>query len=83
MGDAPRSSALLDPGEDLPAGRAGVLDADRFTTLAVLLPCGRSGRASSPGRAPVTRCEGETAIQLKWLRARIKQAAPQAVVVAD
>lgn len=31
----------------------------------------------------VTRCEGETAIQLKWLRSRMKQAAPQALVVAD
>ncbi|WP_250036663.1 hypothetical protein [Paractinoplanes maris] len=31
----------------------------------------------------VTRCEGETAIQLAWLRSRMKQAAPQALVVAD
>jgi hypothetical protein len=31
----------------------------------------------------VTRCEGETAIQLKWLRTRMKQAAPQALVVAE
>jgi hypothetical protein len=31
----------------------------------------------------VTRCEGETAVQLKWLRTRMKQAAPQALVVAD
>jgi hypothetical protein len=30
----------------------------------------------------VTRCEGETAIQLKWLRTRMKEAAPQALVVA-
>ncbi len=30
----------------------------------------------------VARCEGETAIQLKWLRTRMKQAAPQALVVA-
>ena len=30
----------------------------------------------------VTDCEGETAIQLKWLRTRMKQAAPQALVVA-
>lgn len=30
----------------------------------------------------VQRCEGETAIQLKWLRTRMKQAAPQALVVA-
>lgn len=29
----------------------------------------------------VHRCEGETAVQLKWLRGRIKQAAPQALVV--
>jgi len=31
----------------------------------------------------VRRCEGETVIQLKWLRTRMKQAAPQALVVAD
>jgi hypothetical protein len=30
----------------------------------------------------VTGCETETAIQLKWLRTRMKQAAPQALVVA-
>ena len=30
----------------------------------------------------VQDCEGETAIQLKWLRTRMKQAAPQALVVA-
>ncbi len=32
--------------------------------------------------AVVTGCEQETAIQLKWLRTRLKQAAPQALVVA-
>jgi hypothetical protein len=31
----------------------------------------------------VRACEGETAIQLKWLRTRMKQAAPQALVVAS
>jgi hypothetical protein len=31
----------------------------------------------------VDRCEDETAIQLKWPRARMKQAAPQALVVAE
>ena len=31
----------------------------------------------------VRRCEGETAVQLAWLRTRIKQAAPQALVVAE
>ena len=30
----------------------------------------------------VQGCEGETEIQLKWLRTRLKQAAPQALVVA-
>jgi hypothetical protein len=30
----------------------------------------------------VQDCEGETEIQLKWLRTRLKQAAPQALVVA-
>jgi len=32
--------------------------------------------------AVVQSCEGETAIQLKWLRTRMKEAAPQALVVA-
>jgi hypothetical protein len=31
----------------------------------------------------VTAAEGETAVQLTWLRSRMKQAAPQALVVAD
>ncbi|MFD7654250.1 hypothetical protein ACFV4N_09765 [Actinosynnema sp. NPDC059797] len=31
----------------------------------------------------VRRCEAETAVQVKWLRTRIEQAAPQALVVAD
>jgi hypothetical protein len=30
----------------------------------------------------VNGCEGETATQLKWLKTRMKQAAPQALVVA-
>ena len=30
----------------------------------------------------VDRCEGETATQMAWLRTRMKQAAPQALVVA-
>ena len=30
----------------------------------------------------VKACEGETTIQLKWLKTRMKQAAPQALVVA-
>ena len=32
--------------------------------------------------AVVQGCEGETAIQLKWLQTRMKEAAPQALVVA-
>jgi hypothetical protein len=32
--------------------------------------------------AVVQSCEGETAIQLRWLLTRMKQAAPQALVVA-
>ena len=32
--------------------------------------------------AVVQACEGETATQLRWLRTRMKQAAPQALVVA-
>ncbi|GAA4777093.1 hypothetical protein [Citricoccus nitrophenolicus] len=31
----------------------------------------------------VQRCEGETATQLKWLSTRMKQAAPQALIVAE
>jgi hypothetical protein len=31
----------------------------------------------------VTICEGETEMQLKWLRTRMKQAAPQALVVSS
>ncbi|MFN8121614.1 MAG: hypothetical protein U0237_04200 [Thermoleophilia bacterium] len=31
----------------------------------------------------VARCEGETAVQLKWLRTRMMVAAPQALVVAS
>ena len=31
----------------------------------------------------VQSCEGEVATQLSWLRTRMKQAAPQALVVAD
>jgi hypothetical protein len=33
-------------------------------------------------QSTVEACEGETAIQLKWLRTRMKQAAPQALLVA-
>jgi hypothetical protein len=32
--------------------------------------------------ATVQACEGETAVQLKWLKTRMKQAAPQTLVVA-
>ena len=31
----------------------------------------------------VNRCKGETAMQLKWLRTRMKAAAPQALIVSD
>ena len=31
----------------------------------------------------VNTCEGQTAVQLKWLRTRMKQAAPQALIVAQ
>jgi hypothetical protein len=31
----------------------------------------------------VQGCEGETSVQLKWLKSRMKEAAPQALVVAD
>ena len=46
------------------------------------------GQAARGARDPallevVERSEGETAMQLKWLRTRMKQAAPQALVVAE
>ena len=31
----------------------------------------------------VNACDGETATQVKWLKTRMKQAAPQALIVAD
>lgn len=31
----------------------------------------------------VNACDGETSTQLKWLKARMKQAAPQALIVAS
>jgi hypothetical protein len=31
----------------------------------------------------VQDCEGETSVQLKWLKSRMKEAAPQALVVAE
>lgn len=31
----------------------------------------------------VGSCEGETAVQIKWLRTRMKQAAPQALLVTS
>jgi hypothetical protein len=34
------------------------------------------------GEPELWGCESETEIQLKWLRTRMKQAAPQALVVA-
>ncbi len=45
------------------------------------------GQASQGARdeellAVVQRCEGETAIQLRWLTTRMKQAAPQALVAS-
>ncbi|MDI3213071.1 hypothetical protein [Arthrobacter sp. AL12] len=30
----------------------------------------------------VSRCDGEPAVQLRWLQTRMKQAAPQALLVA-
>jgi hypothetical protein len=46
------------------------------------------GQAAQGARDPellevVRACEGATAMQMKWLRTRMKQAAPQALVVAD
>jgi hypothetical protein len=46
------------------------------------------GQAAHGARDPdllavVERCEQETATQLQWLKTRMKQAAPQALVVAE
>jgi hypothetical protein len=30
----------------------------------------------------ISKCEGETSVQLRWLQTRMKQAAPQALIVA-
>lgn len=43
---------------------------------------GAQGARDEDLLAVVQGCEGETAIQLSWLRTRMKQAAPQALVVA-
>ena len=37
----------------------------------------------APLLSVVEDCEQHTAVQLKWLRTRMKQAAPQALIVAD
>jgi hypothetical protein len=42
---------------------------------------GRQGVRDTDLFAVVQRCEGETATQLKWLRTRMKEAAPQALIV--
>jgi hypothetical protein len=56
----------------------------------VLMGSTEPGWIVSPTAAPdpgllnvVTRCEGRTAIQLQWLPTRMKQTAPQALVVAS
>src|ERR1044072_1904651 len=43
---------------------------------------GAQGARDDDLLAVVHSCEGDTALQLKWLRTRMKQAAPQALVVA-
>jgi hypothetical protein len=40
------------------------------------------GARDSDLLAVVSQCEKQTAIQLKWLRTRMKEAAPQALIVA-
>ncbi|MGZ4617548.1 MAG: hypothetical protein ACXV5Q_10515 [Frankiaceae bacterium] len=47
-------------------------------------PSGQAARAlrDSELLTVVSRCDGETATQLKWLRTRMKQAAPQALIAA-
>jgi anaerobic selenocysteine-containing dehydrogenase len=56
---------------------SGQLFLEEYYTLAVI------GKARNEDLlAVVTACESETATQLKWLTTRIKQAAPQTLVVA-
>jgi hypothetical protein len=43
---------------------------------------GAQGARDSDLLAVVEECEAETAVQLKWLKTRMKQAAPQALIVA-
>jgi hypothetical protein len=44
---------------------------------------GAQGARDTDLLAVVDDCEHETALQLKWLRTRMKQAAPQALVVSE
>ena len=44
---------------------------------------GRAGDRDTDLVGVVKACEAETATQLKWLKTRMKQAAPQALVVAS
>jgi len=63
-----------------------VLDAVGLSVFAVMGTAKARLYGLEPGPAillgVVTACESETAIQLKWLTTRIKQAAPQTLVVA-
>lgn len=43
---------------------------------------GQPGSYADVDRCDAQGCEAETAAQLRWLRTRMKQAAPQALVVA-
>jgi hypothetical protein len=48
-----------------------------------LVAQGAQGARDEQLFALVGRCKGETAMQLQWLKTRLKQAAPQALVVAS
>jgi hypothetical protein len=44
---------------------------------------GAQGARDTDLLSVVEECEGETAVRLKWLKTRMKQAAPQALIVAE
>ncbi len=58
-------------------GFAGLVSAGVFLKLAA------QGARDMKFLEVVNACEGQTATQIKWLRTRMKQAAPQALLVAS
>ncbi len=86
-------SELDEPHRDLFGGvRSGPLGLLRDLKDLYLMACecelswalvGQAARGARDREllAVVSRCEGETSTQVRWLRTRMKQAAPQALVV--